>query len=188
MAGDFRVEGVGFLKLAQNPIHVTWLLKKRFRVPLATARCKKIAAIDVDCSGKAGNRIGDGVNNVEAERFGIFFAERAGAGSFKLSSWRAWNAAPEDVVFSAGVDADDCPHLMIVREKRHVGAPDYVEDGEGAGAEEGMDAGLGGLAQRFKDGGGIGDGAGGEIADMDETRILLDCGAAIVDERIQLEH
>src|SRR4029077_7203994 len=116
------------------------------------------AAVDVNGASEARDWIRDGVDDVVAEWLSVFFAEGAGAGGFESSGWTAGDAAPDDVVFAAGVNADDGPHLVIVGEEGHVGTPDYVEDGEGVGAEESLNAGAGGLAESFQDGGGIGDG------------------------------
>jgi len=143
---ELCVEGVGFLKLAEDSIDVAGLFAKGFGVPFAAAGGEEIAAVDVNGAGEARDRICDGVDDVVAEGLGVFFAEGAGAGGFEFACGGAGNAAPEYVVFAAGVDADDGPHLMVVGEERHVGAPNYVEDGEGVGAEEGLDAGLGRLA------------------------------------------
>ena len=183
-----RVEGVGFLELADDSVYVTGLFAEGFGVPFAAPGGEKIAAVHMDGTGETGNRIGDGVNDVVAERLGVLFAKGAGAGGFEFTRWGTGDAAPEDVVFPASVNADDGPHLVIVGEERHVRAPDDIEDGEGIGAEEGLDAGLGGFAERFEDAGGIGDGARGEIANVRKGRVLRQGGTAIVDEGIQFKH
>jgi len=188
LAGDFCVEGVGFLELAQNTIDITRLLDQGFRIPFAAARGEKIAAVDVNGAGETGNRICDGMNDVLSERLGVFFAEGAGSGGFEFAGGGTGNATPEDVVFAAGVNADDGPHLVIVGEERHVGAPDDVEDGEEGRAEESLDAGAGRFAEGFQDGGGIGDGTSGDIPNEVLVGVLLESRAAIADEGIQFEH
>ena len=81
----FGIEGVGLLELAQDSIHIATLLEEGFRIPLAAAGGEIVAAVDVNGASEAGNWICDGVDDVMAEGFGVFFAEGAGAGGFELA-------------------------------------------------------------------------------------------------------
>jgi hypothetical protein len=69
------------------------------------------------------------MDDVVSERLGILLAKRLGAGSFHPAS-AARDAAPKDIVFASGIDADDGPHIMIVGENGHHRRPEDVEDGQ----------------------------------------------------------
>src|SRR5579862_7664867 len=107
--------GVGFFEALAHSFAFEGLLEQRLGIPFAARHTKKIPAVHVKCTGEPRKRIADGVNDVATERHGIFFAERAGAGRFEFTARRARDTPPENIVLASGVDADYCPHLMIMR-------------------------------------------------------------------------
>src|SRR5262245_30731823 len=121
--------GIGLFELAHRPRDVVGLFKQCFGIPFAARLVEKIAAVDVDRSRQARDWIGYRVDDVVAERFRVAFAQGLGACRLQLAA-RASRPSPEDIVLAAAVDADHCPHAMIVRHDGHLRCPDHVEDGE----------------------------------------------------------
>src|SRR6516164_689013 len=116
------VAPVGFLEDPARPLAVGRLLGKFLRVPFTTPGGKEIAAVNVDRGSEFGCRVGDRVDNVFAERLRVFRAQRASPGSFELRFPDRCDTTPEDVVLAPTVDADNRPHMMIVRHDHHARA------------------------------------------------------------------
>ena len=173
--------GVRFLEAAHDTLGVVAAFRQGFGVPFAPLGREKVAAIDMDRTGQARNRIGHRVNDVVAERFGVADAqERAAGGLDPAASVR--QTAPEDVVLAAAVDADHRPHLMIMRHDRHHRSPDDVEDREVVRVIELLDFGALRLADAFEHGGGLGDRARDDLAHQPVRRIGGERRAAILGE------
>ena len=69
------------------------------------------------------------MDDVVSEWHGVFFADGLGASRLDFAI-AARNGAPENVVLAPGVDADHGPHAVIVRQQRHPGGPDHVQNRE----------------------------------------------------------
>src|SRR5437868_5200076 len=109
-------------------MHVERRFDERLGVPFAARRRKEIAAIHMNRAGQAVERVGDGVDDVAAQRFGLALAQRLRARRLDLAAGISRQPPPPDVVLAAGIDADDRPHQMVVRPHGHPGSPDDVED------------------------------------------------------------
>lgn len=121
---------VGLLEATQHLVSIAGLFHQRFRVPLASRDSKKVATIDVDGAGKASDRISHRMDDVRPQRNRIFFAEGLRARGFELAGRVVRQPALEDIVFAAGVDANDRPHPVIVRKQGHPRCPDHIQDRE----------------------------------------------------------
>ena len=70
----------------------------------------------------------DGMDDVVAQRLSISHGQGRRARGFQLATTTAWHAAPEDIVFATGVNADYRPHLMIVGHDCHARRPNHIQD------------------------------------------------------------
>src|ERR1044071_1027991 len=86
------------------------------------------------------------MDDVPAQRLGIAAPKSLCTGSFPAAAL-AGDATPEDVVLAPSVDSDHPPHVMIVRQQRHVGRPHDVENGEVTRTIERLQHAAGRLAQ-----------------------------------------
>src|SRR5258708_20669201 len=102
----------GFGKEAPGALHVKALLAQRLGVPFATRLGEEGAAIDMEGAGQPRNWVGHRMNDVVAKRHGILFRQGLRSGGFNGPAVVGRQATPEDVVFPAGIDADDGPHLV----------------------------------------------------------------------------
>lgn len=73
------------------------------------------------CSGLA-----DGVDDVVPERLGIAFAQKFRRGDLDSAAVRICNAAPEDIILAAGIDADHRPYQVIMGHDRPIFAYRFV--------------------------------------------------------------
>ena len=87
---------VGFSEQPPRAFHVEGALFERFRIPFATARCKEVAAVDVQRRGDLLDRVRDGMNDVLTERRGVFRSQRFGAGRLE----RRTRLVPENIVLA----------------------------------------------------------------------------------------
>ena len=142
----------------------------------------------MDGAGEARDRVCDGVNDVASERLGVLLAQRLRAGGFHPASCILRQSAPEDVVLAAGVQADDGPHAVVVRQDRHVRRPDDVEDGQLGRVVDLLDAGLGRRAEALQDRCGIADRTGDDFSNRFVRGIGRERCAAIGDELVSIEH
>src|SRR5215831_9983805 len=122
--------GIGLVELAHGAFHVVALFEQCLWVPLAAFRRKEVAAIDVNGASQPGDGIGHRMNDAVAERLGILLAQRLGTLSLELAAAGPRNAAPEDVVLAARIDADHRPHAVVMGHDGHLWCPDHVEDGQ----------------------------------------------------------
>ena len=99
------------------------------RAPLAAGLVDEVAAVDVDRAGQRVARVGDVVDRVVTEEGDVALHEHLAPG-LQQRSGRRRRSTVERVVLLPGVDADDRPHPVVVRERRHVGPPHDVEDGQ----------------------------------------------------------
>src|SRR3954471_21325531 len=68
---------VGLVELTGDLLAIPGMLKQGLGVPLAPARSiEKIASVDMDGAGKAGNRIDDRMDGIAPERLDILLAQR----------------------------------------------------------------------------------------------------------------
>src|SRR4029079_6905953 len=96
------------------------------------------------------------MDNVLTERTDIFCAQRAGAGGLNLPLPSRGDAAPEDVVLAPAINADDRPHMMVVRHDGHVRRPHHVEDAQVRRAVDLLETRAVRLAKRLEQGGRVG--------------------------------
>jgi hypothetical protein len=59
---------IALLEELERPLHVARLLHEPLRIPLAPGHAEEVAAVDVDRAGQAPDRVGDGMNDVLAQR------------------------------------------------------------------------------------------------------------------------
>src|SRR5258708_10933667 len=182
------VRGVRPLEELHVLRHIVALLAERFRIPFAALGGEEIAAIDVDGGAQPRDRVGHGMDDVVPKGLGVLLAQRLRPGGLDPAARPIAKAPPEDIVLAAGIDADDRPHLMIMRHDRYERRADYVEDGEIAGVMELVDATAPGFAQPVEHGIRIGDGAGDDLADCLMAGILCESAAAVGDEAVEIEH
>jgi hypothetical protein len=128
------------------------------------------------------------MNDIAPERLGVAHRERLRAGGFQLALVTTRHAAPENVVLTTGIDADDRPHVVIVRHHRHLGCPDDVGDRQVARAIKRLEYGPAGLAETLEDGCRVGYRAGDDVTNEPVRFVGRERGATIGDELIELEH
>src|SRR5882672_3082561 len=87
------------------------------------------------------------------ERPDVFRAQRAGASGFNLPLPSLGDATPENIVLAPAIDADDRPHVMIVRHDSHVRRPYHVEDAQVRRAVDLLETRAVRLAQRLEQAG-----------------------------------
>ena len=69
-----------------------------------------------------------------------------------------WKAAPENILLTPAINADDRPHVMVMRHDHHMRTPDYVQDAQFIGSVKLPDSGALWLAGCIEQGCRLGDG------------------------------
>ena len=109
-------QSVGFIKAPGHFFSAAFLLQQSLGVPLATGYAEEVAAINMQGARQLWNGIAHGVDDVTPQRFRVFLSQRASSCGF-YQTIASWHTPPEDIVFAAGVQSDDGPHLVIVRSR-----------------------------------------------------------------------
>src|ERR1700694_843098 len=122
--------------------------------------------------------------DVAPEGLGIFFAERLGTRGFHFATLATRHTAPEDVVLATCVNADDRPHLVVVRQQCHPGRPNNVQNGEIIRAVERLNLTTLRLTQSFDNRRWLRHSAGHDFTDGLVGRILRPGGTAVGDELV----
>src|SRR5580658_8345187 len=159
-----RQRAVGLLEQLPRLGHVVWTLAQRLGVPLAAFLPQEVPAIGVDGAAQARNGVDDGVDDVRAERATIAHAQRPCACRLDVPGGILGQPAPEDVVLTAGIDADHRPHPMIMRHDRHARPPHQVDDGQCRGIVQHVEPGALWRPQRGKHWPGIAHRAGHHLS------------------------
>src|SRR5215831_20352917 len=92
------VERVRLLETAHRALAVGRLLEQRLRIPFTSRDAEEVAAVDVDGTGEAGNRVDHRMDHLLSERHGLLLRDRAGAGRLDSGADPVRDAPPEDVV------------------------------------------------------------------------------------------
>ncbi len=142
----------------------------------------------MDRAGVARNRVGHGMDDVPPERRGIAVAERPRARRLDLAVGFVLQPAPEDVVFPAGIDADDGHHLVIVGHDGHIRRPDDVDDRKLGRMMQLLDLAAIRLAQRLDNARRVRHGPRHDLGNSLLLIRLSDRNRAIIDKARQLKH
>src|SRR5712664_851417 len=126
------------------------------------------------------------MDNVWTKRFRVLLAYGHGTSGLHLAVTAARDAAPENIVLTAGVYANDSPHLVIVGHDRHPWSPDYVENCQIICVVEFLNFRAFGLTQSFKNTSGIRDRAGDDFTDRFVGVVLSQSTAAVSDELVHV--
>src|SRR6516162_5379213 len=117
---------VGFLEHPPVQRKIVIAFEQGFGIPIASLGAVKIAAIEMDRRSQAPEWVCYRVDHVALQRLRASLAKGLGAGGLDQSPCSTRHATPEDVVFSARVDADYRPHAVVMGHDRHHLAPDDV--------------------------------------------------------------
>src|SRR5262245_33030264 len=181
------MQAVRFLKERQQPFDVIRLFQKVLRVPLTVRGREKVASIDVNRPCQPADRIDDGMDDVGAEWHRLPLAECFGPGGLDAASRITGWPPPKDVVFAARVDADDCPHPMVMGQLAHLWSPNQIENRELWRPVEHVDPGSTRLSQGMKDICWTGNGGGNDLEDGGRPACYTGV-AAVGNEPFRIEH
>src|SRR5262249_53141990 len=104
---------LGLREVTPRVLHVPGPLDQRFGVPFAQwlRRGEEVAGVDVDRASEFADGVQNRMDDVASQRRGIPHAERPGSDRVDT----ALGALPEEVVLATEEDADDGPHVMVMR-------------------------------------------------------------------------
>src|SRR5262249_49928154 len=137
-----------------------------------------------DRSGELAPGIRHRVDRGLSQSQGIARLELSAAGRFDSLS----STAIKDVVFSATVEADDCPHPVVVWIERPAGRPDDVQNREGGRTVETMQPARFRRAQSFFYLSGLRGRALDDLLDRRLGHRFGQCLATVLDEPSDVEH
>src|SRR5712692_3632858 len=183
-----RVQPIRFLKESKGLLDVVGLFDEALGVPLAARDSEEVAPIHVNRAGQAPDRIDHRVNDVTPERHRVAVAQGLCACGLDPATGIIGHAAPEDVVLTAGIDADNGPHLVVMRHDSHPWPPDDVEDRELGRAVEHLGSCALRLAQDLQNLARSGDRASDDFAYGLLPHSLSAADTAVGDEPVQIKH
>src|ERR1700720_4004589 len=100
------------------------MLFQSLRIPLAPGHPEEVPTIYMQCTRERTERVCDGMDGVLAEKNRVGRFQVFSAGGFQPLR----RATVENVVLSAAVQSDGCPHAVVVGVKVHAWRPDDVQD------------------------------------------------------------
>ena len=99
-----------------------------------------------------------------------------------------WKAAPENILLTPAINADDRPHVMVMRHDHHMRTPDYVQDAQFIGSVKLPDSGALWLAGCIEQGCRLGDGPPYDIANGFRGTVHGARGPTVGDELLKVKH
>src|SRR5206468_799792 len=178
--------GLGLGEETPGIVHIPGPLDQHLGVPFASRprRRKEVAAIDVDRASVLADGVHDRMDDVASQRRDITHAERPGSDGLDAPL----GAPPEEIVLAPEEDADDRPHLVVMRLEGHPRRPGEVEDGQVGSTMERPNPRLPWLTQRRRHCGWVGNRLCHELADSPGAVRSRDRRATLLHEALGLEH